>query len=262
MWMLSFLSKKKKEYVLVISWWGIRWFYGLWILKWLEELWLKDNIKAIYGVSAGAMLASYRAAGYSVDKIYDIFFHTKKFLNIYALNILSKKSLLKSSELFEQFEKDLPKNISKLSPKVYIWATNANTGKFTMFSKGNLSKILLWSTAIPWIFPTVRYKKKVLMDGGITNNFPVDIAKKKYPHEKIIGIALNRFREHQEIDNVIDTLFIAFEILLRKNTIDNLILVDHKFYIHTPINLLDTNEKKIKKAYEEGYQECLKQFKK
>lgn len=261
MWIFSSLSKKK-DYVLVISWWGTRWFYGLWILKWLEELELKNSIKAIYGVSVGWMLASYRAAWFSADQIYEIFFNTKKFINIYALNILSTKSLLKSEHLYAQFQKDLPKDISKLSPKVYIGTTNANTGKFGIFSKGNLAKILLGSISIPGIFPVVSYKNKVLMDGGVSNNFPVDIAKKQYPKSEIIGIALNRFRENQKIHTVVDTLSVAFEILLRNNTVDHLPLVDHLFYIDVPLKILDTDKKKMKKAYDAGYKECIQYFKK
>jgi predicted acylesterase/phospholipase RssA len=100
------------------------------------------------------------------------------------------------------------------------------------------------------------------MDGGTTNNFPVDIAKKQYPKHEIIGIALNRFKENQKIHTVIDTLSIAFEILLRNNTIENLSLVDYQFYIDSPVKILDTNQKKMKKAYDAGYQECLKKFRK
>ena len=262
MWILSFLSKKKKKYVLVISWWGTRGFYGLWVLKWLEELGMKQDIKAVYAVSAWAIMVSYRTAGYSIDQIYDMFSHTKKFLNIYALNILSKQSLLKSSGLFEQFKKDLPKNISQLSTKVYIWVTNANTGKFIALSKGDLPTILLWSMSIPWIFPAVSYQTQVLMDGGVTNNFPVDIAKKKYSNDEIIGIALNRFRENQKISTVIDNLSVAFEILLRKNTFENLPLVEHPFCINVPLKVLDTDKQKMKKAYEQGYKECIEHFKK
>jgi predicted acylesterase/phospholipase RssA len=115
----------------------------------LEELGLKKNIKAIYGVSAGAILASYRAAGHKAEEIYDMFLHTKKFLNIYALNLLSRKSLLKSSGLFEQFKHDLPRDISQLPIKTYIGITNANTGKFSALSKGDLPTILLGSISIP-----------------------------------------------------------------------------------------------------------------
>lgn len=259
--MLSFLSKRKKEYVLVISWWGTRGFYGLWVLKWLEEVGLKDKIKIIYWVSAGAMLASYRSAWYTADEIFDKFSNTKKFFNIYALNILSKKSLLKSNGLFEHFKKDLPKDITQLSHKVYIGTTNANTGKFKTFSQGDLPTILLWSISIPGIFPVVPYENTVLMDWGVTNNFPVDVAKKRYPKHELIWVALNRFRENQKINNVLDTLSIAFEILLRNNTIENLPLVEHPFYINVPLKVLDTNKQKMKKAYEEGYRECLNHFK-
>jgi hypothetical protein len=90
----------------------------------------------------------------------------------------------------------------------------------------------------------------------------VDVAKKQYLNHEIIGIALNRFIENQKIKTVVDTLSIAFEILLRNNTIENLALVDHEFYINSPVKILDTNKKKIKKAYEEGYRECLNHFKK
>ncbi len=260
MWVLSFLSKQKK-YVLVISWWGTRGFYGLWILKGLEELALKDKIKAIYGVSAGAMLASYRAAGYTVEEIYNKFSDTKKFLNIYALNLFSKKSLLKSSGLHDQFKKDLPKDISNLSKKVHIGVTDANTWTFKLFSKGDLCTILLGSIAIPGVFPVVPYQKYVLMDGGMTNNFPVDIAKKHYPKDEIIGISLNTFTTQQPIKDVIDTLTVAFEIFIRNSAVERRGLVDHPFYNTTPIKVLDTNKAKMKKAFDQGYRECLHHFK-
>lgn len=88
----------------------------------------------------------------------------------------------------------------------------------------------------------------------------MDIAKKQYPKDEIIGIALNRFKENQKLSTVIDTLSVAFEILLRKNTVENLPLVDHPFYINTPLRVLDTNKQKMKKAFEEGYRECINHF--
>jgi len=60
------------------------------------------------------------------------------------------------------------------------------------------------------------------MDGGATNNFPVDVAKEQYPNDEIIGIALNKFQEHQKVKNIFDTLSISFEILLRHHTIENM----------------------------------------
>lgn len=258
--LFSFITKKNKKYTLVISWWWTRGFYGLWVLKWLEELWFKDKITAMYGVSAWAMLVSYRAAGYDAQTIYEKFIQTKNIFSLTALNIFPKKSLLKSSALYAQFQRDLPPEISSLPIKVYIGTTDVDTGKYKLFSQGNLPKIILGSISIPGIFPVVAYEGYTLMDGGVTNNFPVDIAKQKYPKNEIIGIALNRFKENQKISNIVDTLSVAFEILLRSSMLENFSLVNHLFYNSIPIKVLDRDTRQMKKAYEQGYKDCMAHF--
>ncbi len=80
---------------------------------------MKDSIHAIYGVSAGAILASYRAAGYTAEQIFDIFFNARPF-GITSLNLLSKKSVLKTNFFEKIFTRDLPKHISDLKTKIYI----------------------------------------------------------------------------------------------------------------------------------------------
>jgi len=107
----------------------------------------------------------------------------------------------------------------------------------------------------------VAYQNYVLMDGGASNNFPVNRAKKKYPDNKIIGIALNKFKEQQKIKNIFDNLSISFEILLRNHTIENMSDVDHLFYKDIPLSILDTNKKNMQKAYKEGYEDCMAHFK-
>lgn len=253
------LLHPKKKYTLVISWWGTRGFYALGILKWLEELWYEDTIEAIYGVSAGAIVGSYRAAGYTAEQIYNIYFNASPFW-IMSINILSRKSLLKMDYFQSQFKKDLPKDISDLKKKVYIWTTDAKTWKFLLFDKGDIATILLGSMSIPWIFATVTYKNHVLMDGWAINNFPVNIAKKRYPKNDIIGIALNKFKENQIIKNIIDALSISFEILLRHSTIEYMHLVKHLFYNDLPLKVLDTSKKHMHQAYVQGYHDCLKHF--
>ena len=103
--MNSFMPQKKK-YTLVISWWGTRGFYALGILKWLEELGYKDKIEAIYGVSVWALVGSYRAAGYSAQEIYAMFFDANPF-GITSINIFSKKSLLRLNYFEKKFTQDL-----------------------------------------------------------------------------------------------------------------------------------------------------------
>lgn len=259
MWVLSFLSKKKK-YILVISWWGTRGFYALGILKWLEELGYKEKIAAIYGVSVWALVGTYRAAGYSAQEIYDMFFDKRPF-EFSSINIFSKESLLKLNYFEKKFDKDLPKKITDLKIKIYIWTTNVRTWKFLLFTKGRITPILLGSISIPGIFPVVHYDNNILMDGGATNNFPVDVAKRRYPKNDIIGIALNKFQENQKIKNIFDNLSVSFEILLRHHTVENMSSVKHLFYKDLPLKVLDINKKNMHKAYLDGYKDCMKHFK-
>lgn len=258
--LFSLFPKKKKKYTLVISWWGTRGFYALGILKWLEELWYKEKIDAIYGVSAWAIIGSYWSAGYSAQEIFDMFFSARPF-GIMSINILSKESLLKTNYFEKKFIQDLPKKITDLKIKTYIWTTDIKTWTFLLFNKGDLPKILLWSMSIPGIFPIVTYKNHILMDGGATNNFPVDIAKRKYPNNDIIGIALNKFQENQKIKTIFDSLSVSIEILLRHHTVENMSIVKHLFYKALPLKVLDISRKNMKTAYIDGYKDCLKHFK-
>jgi NTE family protein len=258
--LFSFLSKKMRKYTLVISWWGTRGFYALGILKWLEELGYKERIQAIYGVSVWALLGSYRSAGYTAQEIYDMFFDERAFW-FSSINIFSKQSLLRPNYLERKFTKDLPKKITELKIKTYIWATDTAMGTFKLFDSGELVPILLGSIAIPGIFPVVTYQNHILMDGWASNNFPVDRAKKKYPNNKIIGIALNKFKEHQKIKTIFDNLSVSFEILLRNHTIENMWVVDHLFYKDIPLSVLDSNKKNMHKAYLDGYKDCMEHFK-
>ena len=256
---LFWLIPNKKKYTLVISWWGTRGFYALGILKWLEELRYKDKINAIYGVSAWALIGAYRAAWYSAKEIYDLYFGVNPF-GFSSINIFSKQSLLKLNYFEKRFTQDLPKNLLDLKIKTYIWTTDVKTGLFHLFDHGDLTPILLWSMSIPGIFPVIPHKKHLLMDGWATNNFPVDLAKKQYPKNEIIGIALNKFQENQNIKTIFDNLSVSFEILLRHHTIENMSAVSHLFYKDLKLKVLDINKKNMHKAYLDGYNDCINHF--
>ncbi len=261
--MFKFFKKafsKKTNYTLVISWWWTKWFYALWILKWLEELGFKEKIKVVYGVSAWAIIWSYRCSGYSADEIFNKFIQLKIFW-ITKFNLFPKISLLKNSTLSSYFEQDLKNKFEDLNKKLYIWATDINTGKFISFDKWEIVAPLLGSIAIPWIFPFVKYKNYNLIDWWTTNNFPVDIASRQYPKNKIIGINLNKFTENQKIKTIFDALSVSLEILLRNKAMLKSDKVDYLFYNDTWLKILDTKQSKMKKAFEQGYIDCINKFK-
>lgn len=260
--MFKFLKpfSSKKDYILVISWWGARAAYALGVLQWLEELGMKDDIKAIYGVSAWAIVGAYWASGYTAWETFERFVDMFSF-GVSKINFLPKKSLLKSDFLKKTFVQDLPAQFEQLKVPLYIWVTDANTAEYHLFSSGTIGEPLLGSMAIPGIFPPVPYEKMQLVDGGTINNFPVDIAKEAYPKHKIIGIALNKFHNNQKLSSIFDTLLVGFDLLLKAQVVNKFDLVDHLFYRDLGVKVLDTKEKDMRKIFQQGHEDCLEHFK-
>lgn len=258
--MFGFFSKfsKAKKYTLVISGWWTRWFYALGILKWLEDLWLDKNIENIYWVSAGGIAASYRAAWYSADQIFDLFID---FWLTSSLNLLPKKSIFKHDKLIKKFKTELPDTFEKLGKKIFLGCTDAKTAKYIVFDKWNLLEPLLGTLSIPWAFLPVEYGEYSLMDGWVINNFPVDIAKKNNPKNKIIWVFLNYFEHNQKINTLYDSLRIAFDILLRSHSLKQMKLVDHLFYKKIPLWTLELNKKKMTEMFNTWYKDCINYFK-
>ena len=260
---MNFLSKffsfKKDRYILVISGGGVRWVYALWILKALEEMWLRDKIDAIYGVSIGSIVWSYRAAGYSAQEIFDLL-SSVKVLSLKTFNFKIGKSLLSHDFLKDRFVQDLPKTFGELKKKMYIGAVDSRKALFQVFEDGDLITPILASMSIPGVFPPVDYKDFSLVDGGVLNNFPVDLAKERYPHHKLIGIYLNKFLEDQKIKNIFVGLSLTYEILLRWPSLPKLDIPDHLFYRDLEIPILSMDLKKMKQIFLLGYADGLKEF--
>lgn len=261
--MKTLLSKiglhSQKEYVLVISWWWARWAYALGILHGLEFLWLDKHVKAVYGVSAGAIVWSYRCAGYSARDVYERFTDLFSF-GVSKINLLPKKSLIKNHFLKKQFSSDLPNDFGWLQRKLYIGATNTNKAEFILFNAGPLVAPLMGSMAIPGIFEPIVHNDMLLVDGWTINNFPVQLAKKKYPKAEIIWIALNKFQENQPIKTIFDNLMMGYELLLRGQLVEEFDFVDHLFYRQLEVSILDTKEKDMRKAFKQWYDDCLAHF--
>lgn len=258
---MKFLKKifQKKHNVLVISWGWMRGFYALGILKALEELNMKKNIDAIYWVSAGAIVWAYRSAGYSADWIFDRFSKVSIF-KLKTFNVFSKKSFLKNDFIQRIFEEDLPENFKKLNINLAIGTTDCAKWKYILYKKGNLINPLLGSMSIPGIFPPVSFQWHTLMDGGLINNFPVDLAKKDHPSSRIIWIFLNKFIENQSTDSIINSLSLSYEILMRARDKEKFHIVDELFYRDLDLFVLNTNKKQMKKIFDWWYQDGIKKF--
>lgn len=70
-------------------------------------------------------------------------------------------------------------------------ATNALDGKQEVLTSGRVPLAMRASMAIPMVFSPVEYDGKLLVDGGLVNNFPTDICK-EMGADIIIGVELTK----------------------------------------------------------------------
>ena len=150
--------------------------YG--IYKAMNEL--NIPIDVIGGTSAGAIIASQIALGYSLNEIINI---NKK---VNALKMFKEygfpyMSLIKSHKV-EQAAKISAgdSDIEDLWIPFFAPATDLTNSKLLVFDKGPLWEAIRSSGALPGIVLPHFMDKNIIVDGGLMNNLPVDIMKNNY----------------------------------------------------------------------------------
>ena len=105
-------------------------------------------------------------------------------------------------------------------------AVDLLSGNEIIFKNGSLSKALRSSSSIPSVFSPVKNNKLLLVDGGVINNFPADIAD-NLGADIIIGVnvALSK-KNMSDINTFFDVL--SQSILLNgfKKRLNNLYYID------------------------------------
>lgn len=176
---------------LVLSGGGIRGIAHLGLLKALDEIGVKPA--AISGVSAGAIVGAMYASGVSPDKILEI---GKKQINFGFSNLLLKKGGLFSREFIHKILVEyLPHNsFESLEIPLTVNATDFTKVETVYFSKGELIPCLEASASVPILFSPANVNERMLVDGGLLNNFPVEpligIC------DRLIGCHVNKLKEH------------------------------------------------------------------
>jgi len=196
---------KKPKVVLVLSGGGAKGIAHIATLQALDSLGIVPDL--VIGTSMGSIVGGLYSAGYSGDSIAAI---TK---NINWSEVLGGSISLSnvSVEEKEQFKKyvaelDLVEGKPKMNPAIIndqklrelfsqltypvftirdfddlpipyrAMTTDIVNGKEVLLDSGPLSVAMRASMSIPGVFSPVPYNNTLLVDGGILNNFPVDIA--------------------------------------------------------------------------------------
>jgi NTE family protein len=74
-------------------------------------------------------------------------------------------------------QKTLPVSwFQQLKVPLYVVATDLKTGEAVVLSQGDLIESILASTALPGLFPPVLWRGRHLVDGGLSDNVPIEVA--------------------------------------------------------------------------------------
>ena len=98
------------------------------------------------------------------------------------------------------------RDFSKLPVPFLCVATDMISSDPIVFTDGSLSQAIRSSMSIPFLFEPVEYNNYLLVDGGLTNNFPVRNLR-KMGADIIIGVDLEIIKsDHRVLDNSLKVL--------------------------------------------------------
>jgi NTE family protein len=145
-------------------------------LKILEE----NNIipDMIAGTSMGALIGAAYALNPNAKEIEKI---TKEFKIQNYIDLKFSKYGFVRGQKIENFLRKIyqNKNFNQTKIPLYVNASDIITKQEIIFSKGDITQAVRASISIPGIFTPVINNKRILVDGGIINNLPTEILKKK-----------------------------------------------------------------------------------
>lgn len=221
---------------LVFSGGGAKGLAHIGVLKVLEE----EGVYVDYvgGTSMGGLIGGLYACGYSPEQIEiiaqempwdklladepernDLPLDEKTDLDQYILGLplvgfvpgLPKG--LKRGQLILNYINKLTWNVAeinefeKLPIPFFCVATKLETGDTMVITQGNLPMAMRATMSIPSVFEPIKFNGEYVIDGGLVNNYPVDVMLEKAGVDYVIGVDVGApLYKADEINNIIEIL--------------------------------------------------------
>jgi NTE family protein len=159
---------------LVLAGGGARGFAHIGVVKALREAGVPFDL--IGGASMGAVVAAGVAMGWDhqelARRMKRAFVETNP-LSDFTLPLLAVFRGNKVTKLLRDNFGDM--QIEDMHPSFFCVSSNLTSGRAEVHNDGPLWRALRASVAIPGLLPPIIHEKHLLVDGGLMNNFPVDI---------------------------------------------------------------------------------------
>jgi len=234
---------------LVLSGGGARGMAHIGVLKVLEEL--KVPIDCIVGTSMGAVVGGLYASGMTAGEIdatmrsvdwqdafrdapprRDLGFRRKQddrnFLVRLPLglkhgHILLPKGFIQGQQLQEILRQlTVPyadsASFDRLPTPFRAVATDLETGDAAVLEKGDLALAMRASISAPGVFAPVEHQGRLLVDGGIAENVPIDVARAMHADIVIVSDVSFPLQPRKQLDSALAISNQMLAILVRKDT--------------------------------------------
>jgi NTE family protein len=179
---------------------GVRGIAHIGVLRTLEAH--QFNIKAIAGTSAGGLIGSVYAAGFSTEKIEEA---VKNFdpIRSFSRHADDAPSLLGLGDISEKLY-ELLEDCTFKDLKIPFAATAVSlySGKEIILNQGKVLDAVLATVAVPGVFPSQKIGGQVLVDGGVLDPVPVQVARWLRPDLPVVAIMLHKLPDDYPEDKV------------------------------------------------------------
>ena len=250
------MAQHRKKVALVLSGGGAKGTAYIGALKVIEEVGIP--IDYVVGTSMGAIIGGLYSIGYTTSQL-DSMVQTQDWEILLSDKIERKRQTLTERENSEKYILSVPfskkskqimdsgiihgENLdnlfSKLIPEYQdsidfdklpipfaCVAVNLVDGKEVVLHSGRLSEAIRASMAIPGIFTPVEKGNMVLVDGGLLNNYPADVAK-AMGADIILGISVQKdLRNEHKLKTVVDVISQVTDVACRNKYENNKLLTD------------------------------------
>lgn len=214
-------------------------------------------IDVVAGTSAGAVIGAYHAAG-ALDRLRDwADKYTSSLTTISFLDVsLGKGGLINGRRFIDTVAEHLPvRTFEELSIPFGAVATDLTRMQEVHLTEGALLPVLRASVSIPGFLSPLRHKDILLVDGGLLNPVPVNLAR-ALGADVVIAVDLNSAPPVPEIEGVTQVVNRTVETMMNRIRLMNREFAPADFYIEpkvTDFALLDfhRSEEAIKTGYEE-----------
>ncbi len=284
----------QRKVALVLSGGGAKGLAHIGVLKYLEEN--KIPVHSIVGTSMGGLVGGFYAAGYtpsemetiatsedflrwSSGKIDDEYnnYYLRKEENASIVSISFKTDTMLRPSIKPILVDDAPLN---LAISTLVASTSAITDNFDslvvpfrciaadvfsqnkiVLKEGNLSEALRATMSVPLFFKPFKINGRYMYDGGIYNNFPVDVAYSEFKPDYVMGVNVSSktFTDYPYENDEMHISRALIYMLFAKS--DSTLIKQDGIYIQPELSELSTQDfDKADKMIRAGYDMAKKKF--